>query len=333
MSGKGLQAKGSFGVRGTAGGNPYFCSKLFRKLNVRIGSNGGKMDNQLRLRELIQQGRTVVAPGVYDCVSAKIVEKLGFEVAFVSGYGLEASVLGNPDIGLASKTDVITHARYIARSVEIPVICDADNGFGNVLNVWDAVRGFEEAGVAGVEIEDQTLPKKCGYLPYRKVISMEEMQNKIEAARDARRDESFLIIGRSDARGVAGVDEAIRRYNAYFEAGADMVVIAEPYEIDEMKKAAGAIQGPLGVAGGIPGRSETLLALEEYEKMGITMVIFGLAALYAAARAILDIYADLKKNGSIPTQIRKSKMVGFEEFNELIGLQQWIEIQKKYLRT
>jgi 2-methylisocitrate lyase-like PEP mutase family enzyme len=290
------------------------------------------MEKRAYLRKLIAGKRVIVAPGVYDCVSARIVEKLGFDTAFVSGYSLEASVLGNPDIGLATKTDVVTHARYIARSVKIPVICDADTGYGNAINVWEAVREFEDAGIAGIEIEDQTVPKKCGYMADRKLISTEEMVGKIEAAKDARRDGDFLIIARSDARGVAGVDEAIKRYNAYFDAGADFGVIAESYSVEDLRKATGYTKGPLGVAGGIPGRDETLLALEKYEKMGIKMVIFGLSALYAASRGVMDVYGHLRKSGIISPSIMSSKLMGFDEFNELIGLPFWKEIEKRYLK-
>jgi 2,3-dimethylmalate lyase len=290
------------------------------------------MNKRSRLRELIRGEELIVAPGVYDCVSAKIVEKLGFEVAFISGYGLEASVLGNPDIGLATKTDVTTHARYITRSVDIPVICDSDTGYGNALNVWEAVREFEQAGIAGVEIEDQIVPKKCGYMPDRRLVSIEEMKGKIAAALDARKDKDFLIVGRSDARGIIGVDEAIKRCNAYLDAGADMIVLAEHYEIEELRKAAKEIHGPLGVAGAIPGRSETLLTLDEYRDMGVKMVIFGLAALFAAAKGVMNVYEGLKKKGRISQSTTDSGMVGFEEFNELIGLPFWSEIEKKFLR-
>lgn len=285
------------------------------------------------LRKVIAEDKTILAPGVYDCVSAKIVEKLGFEVASITGYGLEASVLGNPDIGLATKTDVIAHARYIARSVDIPVICDSNTGYGNVLNVWEMVREFEHTGIAGIHIEDQALPKKCGGMPGRKLISIEEMQGKIEAAIDARSDKDFVIIARSDARATFGVVEAIKRLNAYFDAGADMALIAERYEIEELEKVAQSIKGPLLIAGGIPAWDESLLTVEEYQKMGIKMVVFPLSALYAATLAIFDIYEGLKRNGAISKSIAESKMVGFDVFNELIGLPYWAGIEKKYLKS
>lgn len=291
------------------------------------------MNQRIRLRQLLENDETIVVPGVYDCVSAKIAEKLGFEAAFISGYSLEASVLGNPDIGLATKTDVVTHARYISRSVEIPIMCDSDTGYGNALNVWDTVREFEKTDIAGIEIEDQIVPKRCGYMPSRKLISIEEMKGKIEAALDARTDNDFMIIARTDARGVVGVDEAIKRCNTYLDAGAEMIIVAESYEIDELKKVVKSIKGPVGVAGGIPGRSETVQTLNEYRDMGVNMVIYGLTALYAAARAIIDIYAGLKKDGRISETTVDSKMLAFGEFNELIGLPQWLEIEKKFLRS
>jgi 2-methylisocitrate lyase-like PEP mutase family enzyme len=285
------------------------------------------------LRSLIAEDKIIVAPGIYDCVSAKIVENLGFETAVITGYGLEASVLGNPDIGLATKTDVITHARYISRSVEIPVICDSDTGYGNVLNVWETVREFEQAGVAGIHIEDQALPKKCGGMLGRTLISVEEMQGKIEAATDARNDKDFIIIARSDARSVFGVDEAIRRYNAYFDAGADMALVAERYEIEELEKVATSIRGPLCFAAGVPGWDETILAAEEYRNIGVKLVAFPLSGLFGAARALFNIYGGLKANGGIFESVDGSKMVGFDEFNELIGLPYWTGIEKKYLKS
>jgi 2-methylisocitrate lyase-like PEP mutase family enzyme len=285
------------------------------------------MGKGLLLRKLIAGDKTIIAPGIYDCVSAKVVEKLGFEVAAITGYGLEAAVLGNPDIGLATKTDVTTHARYIARSVEIPVICDSDTGYGNVLNVWEAVKEFEHTGIAGIHIEDQALPKKCGGMPGRKLISIEEMQGKIEAATAARSDKDFVIIARTDARAGFGVDEAIKRFNAYFDAGADMALVAEPYEIEELKKVARSIKGPLCIVGGNPGWDETLLPVEEYQNMGIKMIAFPLSGLYAATRAIMDIYEGLRRDGGISKSVTESRMVGFDEFNELIGLSYWTQIE------
>jgi 2-methylisocitrate lyase-like PEP mutase family enzyme len=290
------------------------------------------MSKRKKFRELLLKKQTITIPGIYDCMSAKIVEKLGFSAAFISGYSVSASILGKPDVGLVSKAELVNHARNIAASVNIPIICDADTGFGNAVNVWDTVNEFSQTGIAGIEIEDQDAPKKCGYLTNRAIISIGEMQGKIKAAVNARGDGDFVIIGRSDARGVIGVDEAIKRYNAYLEAGADMVIIAESYSIEELKKAAKEINGPLGVAGGIPGRPETMLTTKEYEDMGVNMVVFGLSSLYAAAHAILNIYTDLAHIGNFSADDYKSRMMGFDAFNELIGLHHWAEIESRYLR-
>jgi 2,3-dimethylmalate lyase len=290
------------------------------------------MDRRKELRRMLADDKVYVVPGVYDCVSSRIVEELGFEVAFISGYCLVASVLGYPDIGLASKTDVVTHARNIARSVRIPVICDADTGYGNALNVWEAVREFESTGIAGIEIEDQLAPKKCGYLTGRSLVSKGEMQGKIEAAVAGRGDPNFLIVGRTDARGVLGLTEAIERSNAYLEAGADMIVLAEHYEVGELRKAVSSIRGAVGVAGAIPGRAETLLSLAEYRDMGVKMIIFGLSALYAAARGVMDVYGVLRKEGHLSEDLIRTKMLEFEQFNELMMLSRWDAIERKYLK-
>lgn len=290
------------------------------------------MQNRRMLRNLLEDDHIIHVPGVYDGVSAKIVQDLGFKSAFISGYSLEASVLGNPDIGLATMTEVSHHARYIARSVEIPVLCDADTGYGNALNVWQTVKEFEQFGLAGIEIEDQGFPKKCGYLANRQVIPKGEMVGKIAAAVDAREDPDFLIIARSDARGPHGVDEAIRRYEAYFEAGADMAVIAEYYEVSELEKAIKGIQGPLGVAGAIPGREATFLSPAQLESLGVKMIIYGLSALFVAARAMRNLYSILRKKGCLSKSIVEEQSMSFEDFNKLIGLGNWEEIEKTFLK-
>jgi len=285
------------------------------------------------LKKLIAEEKTVFVPGVYDCVSARIVENLGFKAASITGYGLEASVLGNPDIGLATKTDVITYARYICRSVEIPVICDADTGYGNVLNVWEMVKEFEQVGISGIHMEDQELPKKCGGMSGRRLVPIEIMRGKIEAAVDARTDKDFLIIARSDARGVFGVDEAIKRFNAYIDAGADIVFAGEHYEVEELKQVVNSVKGYLCICGGIPGWEDSQLTLKDYQEIGIKMVLFPLVALYTATRAIFDIYNLLKTNNGISGAIIDSKMLGYDEFNELIGLSYWRNIENRYLKS
>lgn len=285
------------------------------------------------LRKMLDKNKIIVAPGVYDCISAKIAQKLDFSVISITGHGLEASALGNPDIGLATKTDVVCHARFIARSVEIPVICDADTGYGNVLNVWEMVREFEHAGISGIHIEDQTFPKRCGGMSGRKLISSEEMQGKIEAAINARTDKAFVVIARSDARGIEGVDEAINRFNAYFDAGADMAFAGEHYEKEELEKVAKSIKGPLCICGGIPGWNESLLPLDEYERMGIQMILFPLCALYSSTKAIFDVYRKLKSDKGILPSTVASQMVGFDEFVELMNMQYWTEIEAKYMHS
>jgi 2-methylisocitrate lyase-like PEP mutase family enzyme len=288
------------------------------------------VDKKLRLKSLISNRETILIPGVYDCISAKVSEMLGFSAIAISGYGLEASVLGNPDIGLATKSDVVVHARYIARAVDIPVICDADTGYGSAINVWEMVKEFEAAGISGIHIEDQAMPKKCGAMQGRSLVSTEEMKNKIQAAIEARADSNFAIIARSDAKSDYGIDHVIRRYNEYLDAGADLVLIGEHYELEELKIAAQSVKGPLCMCGGVPGWEESLLTVEEYQQIGIKMLLYPFSTLYAGTRALFSILGTLKRKGGIEQSDVDGQMLRVEEFNDLIGLPDWLQIEKKY---
>jgi 2,3-dimethylmalate lyase len=183
------------------------------------------MKRTTELRRLLKEKRIIVAPGVYDCLSAKLAEKAGFEMVMITGAGIVASVFGYPDMGLITMTEVLNQTRNIVRSVKIPVFADCDTGYGNPLNVFRTIQEFEDAGVAGLFIEDQPVPKRCGHFEGKQVIPMEEMIKKIEAALDARRDPDLVIMARTDARAVYGLDHAIERARAYVEAGADMIFI------------------------------------------------------------------------------------------------------------
>lgn len=283
-------------------------------------------------RLLLEKQDLIVVPGVYDSLSARIASLQGFKAVTISGYGVEASALGKPDIGLATMHTVVNQARYIVESTNAAVICDIDTGYGGVLNVWQTVKEMQQIGVAAIHIEDQTIPKKCGGMPGRNVVSIDQMTGKLEAAVDARGDGDIMIIARTDAREKYGIEESIERLNAYLDAGADMGLIAEQCEPQELKKAAAEVKGPLGICGGIPGWPESLLPLETYKEWGVKVVLYPLLALYAAAKAICEVNELLKNPNLINQDTVESSLVGFDEFNEIMSLSFWSSLAKKYER-
>ena len=198
-----------------------------------------------RLRAAVREGRFVVAPGVFDLISAKIADGLGFDALYATGFGTVASNLGVADVGIATYSDMVSRFGQMAQSVKTPLIADADTGYGGLLNVRQTVRGYEAAGVTAIQIEDQELPKKCGHTPGRRVIPAEEMMLKIEVAIESRQSEDFLVIARTDARTSLGLDEAIRRGQLYAKAGADIVFVESPESEDELRRIGEAIDAPL----------------------------------------------------------------------------------------
>lgn len=289
------------------------------------------LNKRKKFRELLKNTATVMAPGAYDGLSARVIESLGYEVLYVTGYGLEASRLGMPDIGLASMSEVVDQVRNINEVVDMPVVCDSDTGYGGVANVVRTVRAFVRAGIAGIHLEDQTFPKKCGGLPGRRLVSKEEMVGRIRAAVDNREDDDFAIIARTDARGVLGsLDAAIERLNEYLEAGADLTMIAEPYPVEELQKVAESTANTLVMIGGWPGWPETNLPLSQYEKWGVKLVIYPLTGLYAAEKAVSNIYKSLKRDGYVDEASLSEACCTFDEFNEVVRLPHWIDIEEKY---
>ena len=286
------------------------------------------MKKTTRARQLLSQEGVVVLPGVYDALSVRLAEQAGFPAACITGYGVEATLLGRPDIGLTTLTEIVDHARRIASAVNIPVFCDADTGFGGIINVYRAVREFEAAGIVGVHIEDQTSPKRCGGMAGRSVVPIEEMVSKIRAMIEARQDPDFVIMARTDAREPHGVDEAIRRLNAYLEAGADAVLAAEHYEPEELARLARSVKGLLMIVGGLPGWEESMLPLAAYEEMGIKCVVHALGPLYAATRAIRNFMDLLRSKGFVTQNDVDAYLLDFDEFNELCGLETWRALEE-----
>jgi 2-methylisocitrate lyase-like PEP mutase family enzyme len=195
-------------------------------------------------RELIENHEIIVAPGAYDVVSAQVIKNAGFPIAYITGLGNEASDLGSPDLGLTTSTDIVRRAGNVAQSVGVPVVCDADTGFGGALNVFRTINMFESAGVSGVHIEDQTFPKRCGVLHGKKVIPAEEFARKVRAAVDARKSKDFVIIARTDAKASLGIDEVIRRLNMYVENRADMAMLGDLYSLEEFKRIVREVKAP-----------------------------------------------------------------------------------------
>lgn len=283
------------------------------------------MANQLR--KLLSRDQILVAPGAHDALTARIIEMTGFDAVYMTGYGTSASVLGQPDVGLLTQTEMAYRAANIAEAVNIPVIADADTGFGNAINVQRTVRLYEKAGVACIQIEDQVAPKKCGHMLGRELISAEEMVGKIKAACDARIDDDFMIMARTDARTNLGIDVAIERAKAYEEAGADIIFVESPESVDEMKKITSSFNVPV-LANMIEHGRTPLLTAKELEDLGYDLVIFCVASTYVIAKAVLDLMEELKKTGTTAGMLKN--MIPFDRFNELVGLPEVREKERKY---
>jgi 2-methylisocitrate lyase-like PEP mutase family enzyme len=253
-------------------------------------------DKREKLAALIGNGDFVVAPGIFEMISAKLADGMGFHALYMSGYGISASHLGLPDAGLASFSDVCERVRVLAGGTRTPLICDADTGFGGLLNVRQTVRGFEAAGCAAVQIEDQVDPKKCGYTAGREVIAIDAMVRKIEVALEAREDDKLLIIARTDARAGLGLDAAIARGQAYAAAGADVVFIQGPESVDELEQIGAAIDAPLLVNLGHGGKTP-VLAPERLSELGYGIAIYPGIAMLAAAAALESVYSTLARDG------------------------------------
>lgn len=278
------------------------------------------------LRERLKEDKILIAPGAYDVLTARIIEKVGFEAVYMTGYGTSASMLGRPDVGLLTLTEMARRASNIVESVNIPVIADADTGYGNAVNVIRTVREYEKAGVACIQLEDQVAPKKCGHMLGREIISAEEMVGKIKAACDARKGDT-LIMARTDARTNFGIEEAIERGKLYEEAGADILFIESVETIEEMKIVTSSFNVPV-LANMLEHGRTPLLSRDELEEIGYDLAIFCVSSTYVAAKAIMDLMLHLKETGR--TNDYLDNMITFEEFNKLIGLPEIRELERKY---
>ncbi len=285
------------------------------------------MKKTAQLKNLVFAKEILVMPGIYDGLSAVIAEKIGFKALCLGGYAASASLLGKPDISLLTLTEMANHLRNITEVTDIPVLADGDTGYGSILNVIRTVREFEKAGAGGLFIEDQVFPKRCGHMEGKQVIPAEDMVSKLKAALDTRIDEDMIIMARTDAYAVYGLDEAIRRANLYREAGADMIFIEAPTTSDEMKRLNQAVSAP-SLANMVEGGKTPLRTAKELEDMGYSVAVFPVSAICAAAKSVWNLLKLLSETGT--TQGYGESMFCFDEFNELVNLRGYRKTESGY---
>lgn len=280
-----------------------------------------------RLKQLLKTKKPLVIPGVFDAIGAKIAQKAGFEAMFQTGYGTSATLFGMPDYGFIGSTETIENARRICRAVSVPVIVDADTGYGNALSVWKLVRELEAAGASGIFLEDQRWPKRCGHMQGKEVIRKEEYAEKLQAALDARKSKDFIIVSRTDSRATEGLDKAIERGLYYKKIGADVIFVEAPKTIDEMKKIGNSINAPL-VANMIEGGVTPISSASALHKMGFKIILYPLSVLFANTFASFQILKELKKTGTT-TKLKKN-LVSFDQFNDIVELSKFRKLEKRY---
>ncbi|HKK31478.1 MAG TPA: isocitrate lyase/PEP mutase family protein, partial [Alphaproteobacteria bacterium] len=273
-------------------------------------------------------GEFVVAPGVFDMISALSADRMGFSAIYMTGYGISASHLGLPDAGLVTYTDMVGRVETIARGTRTPLIADADTGFGGLLNVEHTVKGYERAGAAAIQIEDQEYPKRCGHTPGRRVVPVEDMVRKIRVAVEARDSRDFLIVARTDARTSHGLDEAIRRGEAFAEAGADVLFIESPENEEEMATVCSRLKGTPLLANMVEGGRTPVLPKARLEEMGYQISIHPGSAFMAAAAACKGVYEALEAHGS--TVGCETPLLPFSEMNTLVGFDRIWAFEKQY---
>lgn len=282
-----------------------------------------------RLRELLAGPEPIVAPGAYDALSARLIAQAGFQAVYMTGFGTAASALGQPDVGLLTMSEMVSRAAALAAVAgNVPLIADADTGYGNPINVGRTIREYERAGVAALHIEDQVWPKKCGHMEGKQVIPMQEMVQKIHAAVEARQDPDFVIIARTDANAVNGFEDALQRGKAYREAGADVLFIEAPRSLTELSTIAQTFPDvPLLFNWAESGKTP-LLSLAEIRFLGFKLIIFPVSLLFAATYSMLKLLEVLKQGEtSMPFS---SQMVTFAEFTKLIGLPEIQALERHY---
>jgi methylisocitrate lyase len=282
---------------------------------------------QTRVQAILDEHGSTVFPGVYDTLSAKLAARAGFPMAFISGYSVAATAIGEPDLGLLTQTEIVGQARRVCGSVAIPIIVDADTGYGNPLNVIRTIRELIDAGAAGCFLEDQQWPKKCGHMRGKRVIEREEYLDKIRAAVDTRGDADFFIVARTDALAVLGIDEAIARVIEARAAGANASFVEAPNSLAEMAEIGRRAPGPV-VANMIEKGKTPVLPKEKLAELGFHLILYPLAGLFAAARGLATIYEKIRNDNT--TLGAEGQLMAFDEFNNLIGVEEKYKVAERY---
>lgn len=282
------------------------------------------------LKAALASGQFIAAPGVHDMITAKIANKVGVDFVFASGYWMTASAYGLPDAGIATYTQMLDRVATLCEACDSGVIADADTGYGGLLNVHHTVRGYEEAGVSAIQLEDQEFPKKCGHTPYKRVVATEDMVQKIQVACDARRSDETLIIARTDAKQPYGFDAALERCQAYAEAGADIIFFEAPESEDEMRRACAAIDKPM-LANMATGGVTPILPVDQLKAVGYSIALYPAMAPLAAAAAAEKAFLALKQTGD--SESNGVESFDFQEFNHLIGFPEVWAFDKKWALT
>lgn len=281
----------------------------------------------MTLKTRLAEPGLLSAPGVFDMISATVADSMGFDCLYMTGYGTVASHLGLPDAGLASYTDMVSRVERMAKGTSAPLIADGDTGYGGLLNVDFTVKGYEAAGAAGIQLEDQEFPKKCGHTPGRRVIPLEDMVKKIRVAVAARDSADFLIVARTDARTAHGLDEALRRADAFAEAGADVLFVEAPESVEEMERICARFDQPL-LANMVEGGKTPLLSKDDLQSLGYSIAIFPATGFLAAAAALRDVYGAIKEEGS-STSVA-DRLYPFPDFSKLMGFQRIWDFERDW---
>jgi methylisocitrate lyase len=291
------------------------------------------MKKTARLKQLVQERKALVCPGAHDAISAKLIERAGFKALQVSGFGLSATYLGLPDMAFMSFSEVLHFSKNIIDSVDIPVMVDADTGYGNAVNAMHVTREFIKAGAAGMNIEDQLFPKRCGHLEGKSIVPMEEMVLKIKACRKAgdELDPDFVINARTDAIAVAGVEEAIRRGNAYAEAGADLIFVEAPRSVEQIRHVIESIDAPVSInlMDAVVGGKTPLIDIDTLRELGVGRISIPVGPLFAAIKGMLN-YLDAIKGDRI-AEGRTDLVADFDFFKEMVGFPKFRELEREYL--
>ena len=285
------------------------------------------MEKAQLIRKALAQHGQLIMPGVYDALSAKIAARIGFEVIFITGYSLSATLLGEPDFGLLTQTEVVDAAQRICSVVDTPVIVDADTGYGNAINVTRTVRDLIRAGAGGMFLEDQVWPKRCGHMKGKQVIPLDEQIKKLKAAVDSKGGSDFFLVARTDSRQALGLKEAIARGLAFKAAGADAVFIEAPESKEEMKEISRQVPGPL-VANMLERGVTPLMGPKELKELGFDLIVWPLAPLYSVAKSLTDVYATLRRDGSTVGIL--DRLMPFDDFNDIVGLNEKYALDDKY---